>query len=101
MAIAIAIDRQAIQAFCRRNGIAQLSVFGSVTRDDFSSESDIDVLLEFGPGHTPGFVGLHQLEGSLSDLLGGRRVDLVTRRALNHRLRDAILAEAEVLYAEG
>lgn len=101
MNVAIAIDRQAVADFCRRRHIVELALFGSVLRDDFTRDSDVDVLVAFAPGHTPGFVELHHMEQELSELFEGRRLDLVTRKFLNHRIRDAVLAEAEVVYAEG
>jgi len=93
----IAIDRAAIKAFCERHHVARLAVFGSVLRDDFDADSDIDVLVEFLPNHVPGlnFVGI---ERELSGLLDGRRVDLVTPKFLNARIRDRVLREAQPLY---
>lgn len=70
-------------------------------REDFRADSDIDVLVEFEPDHVPGFIALHDLEEELSSLLGGRAVDLVTERFLNRRIRDRVLAGAEVQYAAG
>jgi hypothetical protein len=97
----LSIDREAIAEFCRRNHIRRLALFGSVLRPDFSPESDVDVLVEFEPGHAVGFA-IFDLEEGLSRLLGGRRVDLVSRKYLNFRLRDRILASSEPLYdAEG
>lgn len=101
MAARISIDRSALAEFCRRHHVRKLSLFGSVLRPDFSAESDVDVLVEFEPGHVPGFIGLHAMEAELSERLGGRRVDLVTERSLNHRIRDRILSAAEVQYAAG
>jgi predicted nucleotidyltransferase len=86
--------------FCRRHHIRRLSVFGSVLRDDFRPDSDVDVLVEFKPGHTPGWE-IVDLEEELSGLFGGRRVDVVNPKFLNPRLRDAILNSARVQYAEG
>jgi predicted nucleotidyltransferase len=93
----IAIDRAAIKAFCERHHVTRLAVFGSVLRDDFDANSDVDVLVEFEPDHVPGlnFVGI---ERELSGLLQGRRVDLVTPKFLNARIRDQVLREAEALY---
>ena len=93
----IAIDRAAIKAFCERHHVARLAVFGSVLRDDFDADSDVDVLVEFQPGHVP---GLHfvSMERELSALLQGRRVDLVTPKFLNVRIRERVLREAEPLY---
>jgi predicted nucleotidyltransferase len=95
----ISIDRQALADFCRRRHVRKLSLFGSVLREDFRADSDVDVLVAFEPGHVPGFIALHDMEEELSRLLGGRAVDLVTERFLNRRIRDRVLADAEVQYA--
>jgi predicted nucleotidyltransferase len=96
----IAIDRTALKAFCQQHEVRKLSLFGSVLRDDFRADSDVDVLIEFGPGKSVGFIALGEMEQRLSQLLGGHAVDLVTPKFLNHRIRDRVLADAEVLYAE-
>lgn len=88
-----------IAEFCRQHYIRRLAVFGSVLSDDFGPESDIDVLVEFDPGHVPGFFRLFDLEQELSALLGGRRVDLRTPEDLSRYFRDEVLAQAEVQYA--
>ena len=93
----IAIDRDAVSAFCRRHHIARLALFGSVLRDDFSSDSDVDVLVEFQSGHVPG-LRFVTIEREFSALLDGRRVDMVTPKFLNPRIRDQILQSAEPLY---
>jgi len=98
---AISIDHAALAAFCQRHHIQKLSLFGSVLRPDFGTDSDVDVLVEFEPGHAPGFLALHDIEAECSKLLGGHSVDLVTLRSLNRHLRDRILASAEVEYADG
>jgi uncharacterized protein len=82
---------------CKRWYIRKLSLFGSVLRDDFGLDSDVDVLVEFEPGETPGFA-LIRLEEELSALLGGRQVDLVIENALNRRVKKYVLAQAEVRY---
>lgn len=93
----LSFDREAIAAFCRRHHIHRLALFGSVLRDDFRPDSDVDVLVEFEPGHVPGlrFIGI---ERELSGLLDGRRVDLVTAKILNHRIRDQVLKSSQPLY---
>ena len=96
----IVVDKDKLAGFCRRRHIRRLALFGSVVRDDFGPESDVDVLVEFAPGHTPG-LAIVDVEEELSDLLGGRRVDLVNPKYLNRRLKARVLAEAEVQYAEG
>lgn len=94
------IEKDAIAHFCRRHHIRKLSLFGSVLRDDFRSDSDVDVLVEFEPGHSVGFEIL-DLEEELSRLFGGHRIDIVQEKYLNRRLRGRILSSAEVQYAEG
>lgn len=83
--------------FCRRHGIRRLSLFGSVLRDDFRGDSDVDVLVEFEPGARVGLIRLAGMELELGELFG-RRVDLNTRGFLSRYFRDEVLAEAEVLY---
>ncbi len=100
MSAKIAIDRESIADFCRRHHIAKLSLFGSVLRDDFAPESDVDVLVEFEPGHVPG-LGLIRMERELSEALDGRRVDLLTPKFINRRIRKRVMDEAEVQYAQG
>nr|WP_225938706.1 nucleotidyltransferase family protein [Kovacikia minuta] len=92
------ISKEKIAHFCQHWYITKLSLFGSVLRDDFCADSDIDVLVEFQSGYTPGFLKLHQIQEELSTLLGNRQIDLVTPKFLNHRIRDRVLAEAEVYY---
>lgn len=101
MAAKIHIDRDALADFCRRHHVRKLSLFGSVLRDDFRADSDVDVLVEFERAHVPGFIALHHMEEELSSLLGGRAVDLVTERFLNRRIRARVLAGAEIQYAAG
>jgi uncharacterized protein len=96
----IKIPQADIVGFCKRHHIRQLSLFGSVLRDDFRSDSDIDVLVEFEPGHIPGLIRLAGMELELSELLGGRKVDMNTPMCLSPYFRDEVLAEAEVLYAQ-
>ena len=91
----VKVPHERLAEFCRRHHIRKLSLFGSVLRDDLGPESDIDVLVEFEPGHVPGY-RLITIQDELSELFGGRPVDLVTK-SLNWRLRQRILAEAQVL----
>lgn len=100
MPLRISIDHEKIRDFCRKNHIRKLALFGSVLREDFGPDSDIDVLVEFQAGHVPGLAFI-RLEQELSRLLGGRRVDLVTPKFLNERIRGRVLGDAEVQYAEG
>ena len=90
-----------IGAFCQRNRIRRLSLFGSTLRGDATPESDVDFIVEFHPGEKPGYLGLARMERELSEILGGRRVDLRTPQELSRYFRDEVLASAEVEYAEG
>lgn len=89
----------ALEDFCRRHRIRKLSFFGSVLREDFGPDSDIDVLVEFEVGATPGLIGLSGMEIELSQLLG-RKVDLNTPGSFRPSLRKRILDEAVVQYEQ-
>ena len=101
MAPTIALDHREIAEFFRKHNIRKLSLFGSMLRDDFKPDSDVDVLVDFEPGHVPGFIHLHFIEEELSELLGHRKVDLVTPKFLNPRIKARVLDEAEVQYDQG
>jgi len=94
----IIVPEDEIPEFCRRNHIHRLYLFGSVLRDDFRPDSDVDVLVEFEPGHVPGFFRLFDMEAELSALFGGRKVDLRTPQDLSRYFRDDVLATAELHY---
>jgi predicted nucleotidyltransferase len=100
MSIRIEVPQEAIAAFSRRHRIRKLAFFGSVLREDFTPESDVDVLVEFEPGARVGLFDLYDMEQELSHLLGGREVDMNTPRSLSEYFRDEVLREAEVHYAE-
>jgi predicted nucleotidyltransferase len=95
----IKLPKKALAEFCRRNHIIKLSFFGSVLHDSFGPDSDIDVLVEFDPEHVPGF-GLIRIQDELSQLVGGRKVDLVTPKFLNRRIRPQVESEAVVQYVQ-
>ena len=97
---ALEVSEGRVADFCRRHHIRKLSLFGSVLRDDFHPDSDVDVLIQFEAGHVVG-LGIMDIEEELSQLLGGHKIDLVNEKYLNRRLRSRILAEAEVQYAQG
>ena len=99
-ASSIGIPQDRLAEFCRRYHIRKLSLFGSVITGDFGPDSDVDVLVEFEPGHVPG-LALIRMQDELAAFLGGREVDLVTPKFLNRRIRDQILREAAVQYATG
>ncbi len=89
---------EAIAAICQRHRVRELALFGSALRGDLRPDSDVDLLVEFEPGAQVGFLALARLQRELSVALG-RRVDLVPKGGLKLLIRDAILADAEVLYA--
>ena len=86
----------ALESACRRHNVRRLSAFGSVLRSDFCADSDVDLLVEFQPGRTPGFA-FFRLEAELSDIFG-RGVDLNTKASLSPYFRDRVLYEARDLY---
>jgi len=92
------VDREALVAVCHRHHVTWLAVFGSHARGTARPDSDVDVVVDFAPGKTPGF-GMVRVAAALRPVFGGRRVDLVTRRGLSPRLRDAILNSARTLHA--
>ena len=96
----IAIDRDTIAAFCRRHHIKRLALFGSVLRDDFGPNSDVDMLVEFEPGQVVGLIRLAAMERELSDIVG-RKVDLRTPADLSKYFRQEVVESAEVQYAQG
>ena len=100
-ALPIDVSQSALADFCRENHICKLAFFGSVLRDDFSQESDVDVLVEFESGYVPGLIGLAGLELEISQFLGGRKVDLNTPGFFKPSVRKQILKEAVVQYDEG
>lgn len=93
----LSIDRDAVSAFCLRHHIKRLALCGSVLRDDVGPESDVDVLVEFHAGHVPG-LNFVSIEREFAGLLRGYRVDMVTPKFLNARIRDQVVRSAEALY---
>lgn len=96
MPIAIEVDRHRLTEFCRRHHIQRLAFFGSVLREDFGPDSDVDVLVEFEPGHIPGLEFM-AMEDELAGILG-RAVDLNTPGFLSPEFRGRVLDEAEDAY---
>jgi len=85
-------------AFAKRHGILRLALFGSALRDDFDDDSDIDLLVEFAPGQTPGLIRIAAMELELESMLG-REVELRTYEDLSRFFRDEVAAQARTLYA--
>lgn len=94
----IEIDMDALAAICRRYHVRELSLFGSVLRDDFRKDSDIDVLVEFEPGAPIGLFEYVRFRDALASLFG-REVDLVEKPGLKPLIKDSVILSAEVLYA--
>jgi predicted nucleotidyltransferase len=97
MALRIEVDHESIAEFCARNGIRRLSFFGAVLRDDFTPESDFDVLVELLPDRTVDYFGVARMERDLRSIIG-RHVDFRTPQELSNYFRDEVLAESEDEY---
>lgn len=95
----IPIPHEQLAAFCRRHHIRRLSLFGSVLRDDFTPQSDVDVLVEFELETHISLLGLVRVEREMGELLG-RKVDLICREDLDKYIRDEVFAEEEPVYVE-
>ena len=95
----IDLPNHKIAEFCKKNHIIKLSLYGSVLRDDFQMNSDIDILIEFETGKAPGLISYSRMERELSEILGNRKVDLRTPHELSKYFRGEVLAQAEVQYA--
>jgi hypothetical protein len=93
------VDEKALAQFCQRNHIRRLSLFGSQLKGTPRPDSDVDLLVEFDPQHIPGLLGIAGMEIELSDMLGGRKVDLRTAGDLSRYFRDQVVRTAEVQYA--
>lgn len=96
----ITVPRDRIAAICQRYHIRTLALFGSVLREDFKPNSDVDVLVEFLPGKTPGFFTLARIARELSPLFGGREVDLRTSQDLSQYFRNEVVDSAFPVYGE-
>ena len=96
----INIPSEQISEFCRRNHICKLALFGSVLRDDFHADSDVDVLVEFEPGYPVGFIRLAGIERELGQIIG-HKVDMRTPADLSRYFRDEVVRSAEVQYVQG
>ncbi len=97
----INLPNNKIAEFCKKYHVLKLSLFGSVLREDFHMDSDIDFLVEFEPGKAPGLISYCRMERELSEMLGDRKVELRTPEELSKYFRDEVLAHAEVQYAAG
>lgn len=96
MKIPMEIPKDKIAEFCRRNHIRKLALFGSILGEDFTPDSDVDVLVEFDPDHIPG-LAFFSMQRELSEIVG-RKTDMNTPQDLSPYFRQEVLEEAEVLY---
>jgi uncharacterized protein len=96
----VRVPKAAIAEFCRQNAIRKFSLYGSVLRDDFRADSDVDVLVEFEPGALVGLMEMSRMERELSTLFS-RKVDLHTPEELSRYFRNEVLQEAEVQFVHG
>ena len=99
MANHINLSKKEIAEFCKKNHITELSLFGSVLRNDFNDNSDIDILVKFEHGYKVGFLTLAKIELELTKMLG-RKIDLRTPMELSKYFREEVLETAEVQYAK-
>ncbi len=96
---ALNLHEDTLAQFCRRHHIRRMSLFGSQLKGTARADSDLDLLVEFEPQHIPGLIGIAGMEIELSEMLGGKQVDLRTAGDLSHYFRDDVLRMAEVQYA--
>lgn len=94
----IPVPRKQVAEVCQRYHIRTLALFGSVLREDFAAESDVDVLVEFEPGKTPGFFTLARIARELSPLFGGREIDIRTPNCLSPYFREEVVNTAYLVY---
>lgn len=99
MQIQIEVPKDVLSEFCKRNRIKRLALFGSVLREDFSADSDIDVLVEFESDTKVDLFDLYDMEQELSAIFGGYKVDINTPKSLSHYFLDDILSEAKEQYS--
>ena len=97
--VPIVIPKDKLAEFCRQQNISKISLFGSVLRDDFTDQSDVDFLVEFESGKVPGYLRLAGMENQLSDLIG-RKVDLRTSNELSRYFRQEVIDLAVVQYVQ-
>lgn len=96
----IEVANEKIQAFCRKWNLKEFSLFGSVLGPDFQDDSDVDVLVSFLPGHAMTFEGFLDMRDELTEVFGGREVDLVEKRLVTNPFRRFnILTNRKILYA--
>jgi predicted nucleotidyltransferase len=96
----IAVPREQIEAFCAKWGIKEFSLFGSILREDYSPDSDVDVLITFQPGRQMTFESFIEMREALSEIFSGREIDLTEKRLVKNPFRrHEILTTREIIYA--
>ena len=94
------IEPSKLASFCEANGIRKLSLFGSQLHGKARPDSDVDLLVEFYPNQVPGLFKIAEMEFQLSDMLGGKKVDLRTPEDLSRYFRQTVIQEAAEQYAQ-
>lgn len=94
----IPLPIEQIESICKRFKVRELSLFGSIVKGDFRSDSDVDLLIEFEPDNTIGFMGLSSLQRKFSEIFS-RNVDLVSKKGLNPVIREEVLTQRRIIYA--
>jgi predicted nucleotidyltransferase len=94
---ALTYDHEALQSLCRKHHVRRLHLFDSRAKGSADTDSDVDLLVEYEPGRTPGLLGFIELERGLEDIFG-REVDLVSNGGLSPYLRDEVLQTRSPLY---
>lgn len=100
MRLELSSSLEELASFCKEHGIKKMAVFGSMLRDDYRPDSDVDILAEFDPAHIPTLFDMVEMEQELSRFFSGRKVDLRTPEDLSRYFRHQVVSEAEVLYAD-
>jgi hypothetical protein len=93
------VDQEVLRRFCRAHHVRRLALFGSRQKGTARPDSDVDLLVEFEPDRVLGLIGISAMELELSELLGGKKVDLRTPGDLSRHFRDEVIRTAEVIYA--
>jgi predicted nucleotidyltransferase len=97
MELPIPINKQKIDACCKKHHITYLALFGSILTSNFSASSDVDILVKFDKKHIPGLFGIYNIQEELKAIVG-REIDLKTPNSLSRYFRDEVLSKAQVLY---
>ena len=99
MRLKLSSSLEELASFCKEHGINKMAVFGSMLRDDYRPDSDVDILAEFDPAQIPTLLDIVEIEQELSRFFSGRKVDLRTPEDLSRYFRNQVVSDAEVLYA--